>query len=38
MKYNDDDAVWQREGKMNYVVPMILYTWIVVLFVSSAGW
>ena len=38
MKDNDDDAVWWSEGKMNCVVPMILYIWTVVLLVSSAGW
>ena len=31
-----DDAVWWSEIKVNCVVPMILYIWIVVLFASSA--
>ena len=36
MKNNGGDDVWWSEIKMNCAVPVILYIWIAVPFVSSA--
>ena len=38
VKNNGYDAVWCSGRKISCVVPIILYIWIGVLLVSSAGW